>query len=247
MEGMALAAAILVLAVIGPFGTFTELSFPGRLAYWGVIVTVNALQVELATWAAFRFLPRRWPWWATAALACAAAAVPATFEVMGLEGLFRPGRHGDEPWFKVYFFVLVLTLALGLPLSRLALSRLPAPVAAGVASAIPAADLPFFRRLPERLGRDLLCLEMEDHYLRVHTARGSDLILLRMKDAVAELAGADGLQVHRSWWVAARAVVGFHREGDKVVLALSNGLAVPVSRSFLPAVRRAGWLAREPS
>ena len=30
----------------------------------------------------------------------------------------------------------------------------------------------FLDRLPPRLGRDLLCLQMEDHYVRAHTARG---------------------------------------------------------------------------
>jgi len=35
----------------------------------------------------------------------------------------------------------------------------------------------FLDRLPPRLGRDLLCLQMEDHFVRAHTARGSDLVL----------------------------------------------------------------------
>lgn len=47
---------------------------------------------------------------------------------------------------------------------------------------------------------------MEDRYLRIHTDGGSDLILMRLRDAVGELAGADGLQVHRSFWVARAAV-----------------------------------------
>ena len=97
-------------------------------------------------------------------------------------------------------------------------------------------------RLPHRIAGDLLCLRIEDHYLRIHTTAGNALILFRMKDAVAELAGARGMQVHCSYWVARDAVERAERMGRQTTLTLGNGLRVPVSESFLPAVRAAGWL-----
>ena len=87
-----------------------------------------------------------------------------------------------------------------------------------------------------------MCLRTEDHYLRIHTTAGSDLILFRLKDALAELDGADGRQVHRSYWVARDAIETSERKGRKVILVLKNGENVPVSESFMPAVRDAGWL-----
>ena len=63
-----------------------------------------------------------------------------------------------------------------------------------------------------------------------------------MKDAVSELGGTDGMQVHRSYWVARDAVVKPEKKGRKTTLFLKNGLNVPVSESFLPSVREAGWL-----
>lgn len=99
------------------------------------------------------------------------------------------------------------------------------------------------RRVPSSLGSTLLALEMEDHYLRIHTARGSDLILCRFADALTELDAGTGLRVHRSWWVARTAVEAIHRREDgKLILHLSNGLTVPVSRSYDKALRKAGWL-----
>ena len=83
---------------------------------------------------------------------------------------------------------------------------------------------------------------MEDHYLRVHTALGSDLILLRMRDAVAELDGLDGAQVHRSWWVARRAVEKIERDGRNVRLVLATGLVAPVARNMVPVLKSGGWL-----
>jgi DNA-binding LytR/AlgR family response regulator len=63
-----------------------------------------------------------------------------------------------------------------------------------------------------------------------------------MKDALAELDGADGMQVHRSYWVARDAIKASQRKGRKTLLVLNYGLHVPLRESFLPAVRNAGWL-----
>jgi DNA-binding LytR/AlgR family response regulator len=82
---------------------------------------------------------------------------------------------------------------------------------------------------------------MEDHYLRIHTAIGSDLILLRMRDALAELGPKRGRQMHRSWWVADGAVTATER-GARPLLVLRNGLRVPVSKSFREQAREMGWL-----
>ncbi len=97
---------------------------------------------------------------------------------------------------------------------------------------LPQAGPDFFRRIPPALGRDLLALEMEDHYLRIHTMVGSDLILLRLRDAQTELGPARGRQVHRSWWVAEGAVASTERSGARTLLVLRNGLKVPVSKTF---------------
>ena len=83
---------------------------------------------------------------------------------------------------------------------------------------------------------------MEDHYVRAHTAKGSDLILTPLKDAIAELGDVEGMQVHRSWWVAKAAVVGSTASGRNLSLRLSNGLEVPVSRASVARLRAAGWL-----
>ena len=99
-------------------------------------------------------------------------------------------------------------------------------------------------RLPMNLRyARLLALQAEDHYLRVHTDAGSALILLRMSDAVAELAGIEGKRVHRSWWVARAAVVGTASEKGRTLLRLVGGLKVGVSRSSRPELARDGWLS----
>ena len=97
----------------------------------------------------------------------------------------------------------------------------------------------FFERMrPERRG-ELLAIRAEGHYLRIYTDKGEELITYRLSDALAEIPLADGMQVHRSWWVADRSLTA-HRQSDSVRLV--NGLEVPVSRSYLTAARQRGWL-----
>jgi DNA-binding LytR/AlgR family response regulator len=109
-----------------------------------------------------------------------------------------------------------------------------------------AADAPpprFFERLPAKLGgATLWAVEAEDHYLRLHTSLGQDLILMRLGDAVAELEGVEGARTHRSWWVARAAVTGVEREDGRARLVLADGAKAPVSRAYAKTLREAGWL-----
>lgn len=59
---------------------------------------------------------------------------------------------------------------------------------------------------------------------------------------IQRLGAADGLQIHRGWWVAAAAVAGAEREARNWRLRLTNGLNVPIARNRLAHVRARGWL-----
>lgn len=100
----------------------------------------------------------------------------------------------------------------------------------------------FLERLPPKLaGAELYAVEAEDHYLRLHTSLGQDLILMRLSDAIAELEGLEGAQTHRSWWVAKGAVTEAERGEGRAVLTLKDGAEVPVSRGFARQLRTEGW------
>lgn len=97
----------------------------------------------------------------------------------------------------------------------------------------------FFERIPVDLGRDLISISTQDHYVEVRTKLGSKLILLRFSDALEELAGFDGIQIHRSHWVALKAVQAMARQNGKLVVNLHDGRALPVSRTYAPTVKAA--------
>lgn len=115
--------------------------------------------------------------------------------------------------------------------------------AARAASAAAPAPPKFLERLPLKLrGAEVWAVEAEDHYLRLHTSKGQDLILMRLADAVDELAGIEGMQVHRSWWVARDAIAGARRGDGRATLTLKDGSQVPASRTYARSLRERNWI-----
>ncbi|HEX3699485.1 MAG TPA: LytTR family DNA-binding domain-containing protein [Phenylobacterium sp.] len=113
------------------------------------------------------------------------------------------------------------------------------------AAATSAAPTPpkFLERIPLKLrGGELWAVEAEDHYLRLHTSKGQDLILMRLADAVDELEGIEGAQVHRSWWVAREAIADARRGDGRATLTLKDGAEVPVSRTYARLLRERRWI-----
>jgi len=89
----------------------------------------------------------------------------------------------------------------------------------------------FMRRLaPDKTGQ-LFALSAERHYVRVYTATGEALLLMRLSDAIDDCRHLDGMQIHRSCWVHRDAVEQLRRTNGKLEVRLKNGISLPVSRS----------------
>jgi hypothetical protein len=230
-----------LLAMLGPFGTFALAPFGERLIYWtGLMLAAFALYRP--AWAAARgwAAALRLSFAAMAAAAVALASLPMTLIVW-----LASFRHTPSLWpgpldFVALYGSVVLVgalIALGFRLAERLLAE-PAPASAPAEERPPA----FLDRLPPQLRGRLIALEMEDHYLRVHTEAGDALILMPMRDAVAQLDPKLGARVHRSWWVAHDAVAGVRREGRSLRLDLVNGLSVPVARERAAELRAARLL-----
>ncbi|TWT03055.1 LytTR family DNA-binding domain-containing protein [Reyranella sp. CPCC 100927] len=261
--------AAAVLALVGPYGTYRDLPLDLRAAYWTLCMLTGWILMTAIGAGIDRIEPLQgWPVVARMVVAGFIGGVPMTAIAWSAEALFRRvPPMADLPYLLMDATVLtiVVSVAIGQAVelrlrSRAGTTELttPSPAAPPPTPPCPAEDMSgasepvpprstsdaFLRRLPPELGRDLLALEMEDHYARVHTALGSTLILLRLRDAVAELGESSGLQVHRSWWVAHGAVAQADREAGKLALVLRNGVRVPVSKTYRDAVKASGWLDR---
>ena len=94
----------------------------------------------------------------------------------------------------------------------------------------------FLDRLPAVIGRDIVAVSSDLHYLHVDTTRGRAMILGSLKDAAAAL-GDRGMLVHRAHWVAHAHVRRVQIAGPEAWCHLSTGQRVPVSRRRRRAVR----------
>ena len=111
-----------------------------------------------------------------------------------------------------------------------------------VAPPLPEAEAAFRRRLSaKRRAARLIAVEAYDHYLRVHTDAGPELVTLRFADALEELAGAHGFRTHRSWWVAGDAIEAVRWRRGAGEARLAGDVTAPVSRAHAPALKAAGW------
>ncbi len=237
-----------LLAFFAPFGT-DEMPIGLRFAYWPPIILVGTLiGYGLTRWSqSWTWLPERSIW--RAPLLATLVAAPMTAIVLLANSIFFGAVLTPVTWLWMFGIVWVISAAMT-ALSSLIVTAHQAEVMAFHPAAepvAPAAAPPprarFLDRLPEKIrGGALYAVEAEDHYLRAHTSKGSDLILMRMADAEAELEGVEGLRVHRSWWVARAGVTAARREGDRIILTLKSGAEAPVSRANVSAVRSAGWV-----
>ena len=247
-----------LLAYLGPFGTWASLAFFDRLLFWVTTVGANWIIAHIVFYTTIRiFHAQGWPIWSGTVLAAFLAAVPGTGAVWLTVNVFLAYRPSDlSDTVRLFSQVFVLHLIIGSLVFHLvgrALLRRETkrgsedePVRSqervdGGSQAAPEAAL--LARLPARSRAQLLHLRMQDHYVEVHTTAGRELLLLRFRDALREVEGVDGLQVHRSHWVARNAVVAVERRGGGgVTLRLANGSRVPVSRSFAPVLKARGWI-----
>jgi len=230
------AAAGTFLAFVNAFG-FDGTTVGQRLLYWiplmmlgGVMGTFVARRVFGAAWFANR------PWLASLVVALL-LTVPLTVVVWAATtAMFgRPWQPGT----MLYFVFPVAMVSIAMTGIGYVSDRRPRETHAAPAGAPPAR---FLERIPMKLkGAELYAVEAEDHYLRIHTERGSDLILMRLSDAVTELEGIEGAQTHRSWWVAKGAVVEVERGDGRATFVLKDGARAPVSRTFARVLRAEGW------
>lgn len=256
-----LTVAILVAGatIAGPFGTYEELSVSGRLLYWGVAILGCGAIMEALLIAALTHPVLRLSAWSRLVAAVLVGSFPAAVLILTLEHTLRGYTPTPHFALRIWFLVLGVALLVSLVEYRAALrpvrgsaphdAKAPeagadaAPPASDNELQAPAAPGPappgalFFRALDPALGRSLVSLTKQDHYLQVVTREGEALILKRMADAVAELDGYPGMQIHRSHWVALDAVEAVEREAGRWLMRLCDGRRLPISRSRINALR----------
>ncbi len=243
--------AVVLLSVSGPFGTFEQFSYGPRFVYWAVVVLTTYVAGQGATTLAIQWLrPRIGQKWPRLVVGSLAGALPVTL-ILVIINTIAFGRFQPDDIVKLWLYATIVTVIVVLVLTALGdalrgqTGTAAAPPEGQPAVNSPAVDpaAPILERVPLPQRGRLLALVVEDHYVDIMTDKGKTLVLMRLADAMRETGDIPGLQIHRSHWVATGAVVKVHRTDGKLTLELSNGLRLPVSRGFMPAVKAAGLVA----
>ena len=239
VRGMGVAAAAgLVLALTSAFG-MANLPLWVRVVYWVPIMLLGAVWGEVCSRLIDRWIDMDERPWLTVAALTASITGPVAILVWFVTGLVFEGEVYPLGTLPLMIGPVLIVTASVSAINVFLGKAQPVQTHAATAGA-PAARFP--DRLPARLrGAAIRAVQAEDHYLRIHTDRGSDLILMRLSDALDELEGLEGSQTHRSWWVARDAVRDVTRGDGRATLTLDGEITAPVSRRYARALRDAGW------
>ena len=226
-------AAIVLATITGAFGTIA-MAYPARLGFWSLLIGWNI--AKWIVWFAWRVRRPR-DWRRAAAIGALVINLPLPLEIPLALRLFGVSTAIDPARTWMEAAAISVTLFVALFLAR----------RADPAKAVIPADTGVLFRAGVRDLAEVHGLRAEDHYCRVHLGDGRTLLVLaRFADLRAELAGIDGEQVHRGAWISAAGMDGAVREGRAWRLVLSDGTRLPVSETYLSAVRGRGWLKIKP-
>lgn len=271
LELWAMAALAILVGFLGPFGTYTGYSLVDRVLGWGALLLGAYVLVRPCIWCLNQIALRTaLPIGVLSVSGVVATSLPIA---MLWRAVGQNAYRQFDGYAELLPFALLCALAvLGVTRWAQAVStRIDGRSDANAramgldAQSTTASDhdngqpgnvvettLPPVKR-PRLLGRlsgdfrgPIIALQSEDHYVRVHGAAGSELILLRLRDAIAEMDGTSGEQIHRSWWIARDGVAGMVRAGRSRNVRLANGELAPVARGAVHRLLRSGFL-REPA
>ena len=231
-----LLVAGILLGWSGPFDTFSALAPVPRLLYWLIVVaTTYATGVFVHGWAARALALQQTGFWRATLVGGLLTGAAVTLVLLGINwaglGLAPAGADYLLP---VAANAVGVSLLVSVALALAGRETRPPPEAGKPARIL--------ARLPLEKRGALISLSVQDHYVEVRTSKGREMLLMRLKDAMAETEGVDGLQVHRSHWVALGQVRAARRLGDRAELSMSDGRDIPVSRTYVKAIRAAGLL-----
>lgn len=222
-----LGCAALIAGLTGPFATYETMPVPLRLLYWAVVVVTSfwiglLASFAAATWAEALGAPAPW----SVGLGAAAASGPVALWLAAVHALVLADTFVAEV-IRLLPYVAVISLVV-----TFLFEAIPPVRESPAQTHAPAPPEPaWLSRLPAELGRELLLLQAQDHYLRAQTPLGQALLRGSIGEATEAL-GDYGIRVHRSWWVSRMAIRDYRKRQGTRIVVLTTGEEVPVGRSY---------------
>lgn len=236
----ALAGVSAILCLIGPFGTISSLSLLPRAGYWTTLTVAGYVIGYLVSYGVLRGSRSPLSHVVRILVAGALTGIAMTALVSLLNWVVFDTRPLGDSLLTLAGTTLLISVIVMAVIDVFSRHLGLDPDTTG---AVPT-GAPILDRLPFEKRGPLVALSVEDHYVRVRTTNGEEMLLMRLADAIREVEPTPGAQVHRSHWAAFDQVASVTREGDRAVLHMTTGGDIPVSRRHIPTIREAGLLPR---
>jgi len=225
----ALLSVVLIVGLTGPFGTYTQLAPFARLHYWLAAAVPTFWLGYLVSYAAMIWAEdKRISAYPALALGVSLASLAVTLWLSALHAVIFSARFWPDA-LRLFPYVAVITGVICLLFETRPWQTTAPPAHSN------AEDPAWLDRLPKDLGKNLIFLHAQDHYLRAETPLGDTLIRATLTEATQEL-GDFGLRVHRSWWVAHWAIRSYASHKGSPVLIVEGGTKIPIGRTYRRAV-----------
>ena len=227
-----LIALSLVVGVSGPFQTFAYFELWPRLLYWSFIV-ISTYCIGSLVSDMLEVILKRWAIWSRLLVTTLALSLTVAVFIGVANGVML-GVWPVDLWEWGQHFLRVIPICAAIVVGiHFFVDELEERSAPKILS-----------RLPLEKRGALIALSVSDHYVNVMTSKGQFMVLMRLSDAIEEVAPTHGMQVHRSHWVATDQIERIERVGDRAACHMTSGDVIPVSRSYMSALRNADLLPR---
>jgi len=251
-----LTLSILVIATLsavfaGPFGTYASMSWAERAVFWP-LVTTSSVVLGYSSYATTRCLFG----YEETLITRLFVGILGTFLIASDVYIIKRLLDADAMvpylhflgWVGGVFFLVIAARALftsemakeqkeALSEAQSQADATRAHDRASKARAVPR----IVRHLPEEERAAVIRVSANDHFVHIVTQTQEYPVRMRLRDAIAETDGVQGVLVHRSHWVAVEAIVTLERDAGKLYAMLTNGDRVPVSRSYRRNVEELGF------
>ncbi len=211
--------ASLLCVIICPFGT-DQLSLTSRVIYWSCWNGFSAILMfsllEIARKLGFQN-------YITTSIACSFIfALIYTTAMSAIHSQFLPYQISAPPIIFLNCFLIAIAI---FTLVYLAIRQNNSKTSTPALQA----------RLGKYPNAQILALCAQDHYVQIITNQGNELLRMNFSDAIEEMKGVAGLQVHRSYWVSKKSILKIDRKTQNIELV--NGSKIPISRRRLSTIK----------
>ena len=225
----------LIVAFAGPFGTYNSLSFAERLVYWGGLIAVSVLLAVVCRMF-WRVTLNKGGSLQEDLLLMVTLAIIFGPIVVRVNHYYWPETDQLSSW----PLAAILTFLIGFAAVAF---RHMVQGSNDIATKTPAERDRLLKRIEAPADVRLCRISSDNHHIKVVTTDGKEFrVLMRLRDAVADIDVEPGFCVHRSHWVAASQISDVEMADGREVVKLACGSTLPVGPKYRSNLVNAGVL-----